>query len=99
MIPGGLVMPNQVRAWTMRSMSEARRPTQCALALTAAGLLALAGPASAAVPFKDPGASGGPLNHVQVGNELGCQAQHTGDTVFELYPDDTSPGDGRTVPA
>jgi hypothetical protein len=53
--------------------------------------------AAAAVPFVDIGAPpSGPLIVVAIGNELGCQVQHTGDTSFELYPPSTTPGDCGT---
>ena len=60
------------------------------------GLLAGPGAASAAVPNVDIGVPSGPLTHVVVGNELSCQAQHTGDTRFEFFPSSTSPGDCGT---
>jgi hypothetical protein len=60
------------------------------------GLWALAGSAGAAVPAVDIGVPGGPLTHVVVGNELSCQAQHTGDSRFEFFPSSTSPGDCGT---
>jgi hypothetical protein len=52
--------------------------------------------AAAAPPFKDIGTAGGPLNHVYVANELSCQIQHTGDSVFEFYPSAAVPGDCGT---
>ena len=39
---------------------------------------------------------GGPLTNVAIGNELGCQIAHAGDTQFELYPPSTVPGDCGT---
>jgi hypothetical protein len=60
------------------------------------GLWAGAGSAAAAVPNVDIGAPSGPLTHVVVGNELSCQAQHTGDSRFEFFPSSTSPGDCGT---
>jgi hypothetical protein len=74
-------------------MGAARKLAEAAVVLA----LVSAAPASAAVPFKDMGAPGGPLNHLQIGNELACQAQHTGDSTFELYPEDTAPGDCGTL--
>jgi hypothetical protein len=74
-------------------MEAARKLAQAIVVI----VVLLPSTASAAVPFKDLGAPGGPLNHVQVGNELACQAEHTGDTTFELYPPDTSPGDCGTL--
>ncbi|HVE67234.1 MAG TPA: hypothetical protein VNB64_01505 [Solirubrobacteraceae bacterium] len=65
--------------------------------LAIAGLLALAGSASAAVPVVDIGAPSGPLTSVAVGNELGCQVKHTSDTVLEFYPSSTTPGDCGTL--
>jgi hypothetical protein len=54
--------------------------------------------AYAAVPFKDI-ASGGPLTHVYVGNELGCQVGYSGDARLELYPPAVVPGDCGTLVA
>lgn len=62
-----------------------------AAALAAALLLLLPAAARAAVPYKDI-ASGGPLTHVSIGNELSCQVAHTGDTALELYPSSVTPG-------
>jgi hypothetical protein len=63
-------------------------------AFAALGLLLClaATPARAVVPYKDI-ASSGPLTHVYVGNELGCQVAHTGDARLELYPSSIIPGD------
>jgi hypothetical protein len=58
-------------------------------------LLLIAPAAHAAVPAVDI-ASGGPLTKVTIGNELGCQVSHAGDTSFELYPPAVSPGDCGT---
>jgi hypothetical protein len=55
-------------------------------------LCVAAAPARAAVPFKDI-ASPGPLTHVYIGNELGCQVSYRGDPLNELYPPSTVPGD------
>ena len=76
-------------------MSEAWKLGQLAMVVGALLLLPAAS-ASAAVPVQDAGAPGGPLNHVIVGNSLGCQAQHTGDAVFEFFPPSVSPGDCGT---
>jgi hypothetical protein len=69
-------------------------PLVVAIVIAAAGL----GPAGAvaAVPFRDI-ASGGPLTHVYVGNELSCQIAHAGDAAFELYPSTAAPGDCGTL--
>jgi hypothetical protein len=61
-----------------------------------AAVLALPAAASAAVAYRDMGASSGPLNHVQVGVDLSCQVQHVGDTTFEFYPPAAQPGDCGT---
>jgi hypothetical protein len=67
-----------------------------AILLTGALLLLLVVPvAHAAVPSQTI-ASNGPLNKVTVGNELGCQVSHEGDTALELYPSTASPGDCGT---
>jgi hypothetical protein len=65
-----------------------------ATVLAAVGL-APAG-AKAAVPFRDI-ASGGPLTHVFVGDELSCQIAHAGDAAYELYPSGAAPGDCGTL--
>jgi len=59
-------------------------------------IVVLPASASAAVAFKDIGAGGGPLNHVDVGVELSCQVQHVGDSTFEFYPPAAQPGDCGT---
>ena len=64
-------------------------------AISGAALL-VAPSAMGAVPFVDEGAPGGPLTHVAIGNELGCQVQHTGDTSLEFFPSSTTPGDCGT---
>jgi hypothetical protein len=67
-----------------------------ALAAAAGAALALsAGPAGAAVPFKEIG-SAGPLTSVVLGNELSCQVAHAGDSVLELFPSGAKPGDCGT---
>lgn len=38
----------------------------------------------------------GPLTNVWIGNELGCQVAHVGDTSWEVYPPSTRPGDCGT---
>lgn len=63
-----------------------------------AALLAAAPGAAAAVPFKDI-ASGGPLTHVYVGNDLSCQVAYQGDSRLELYPPAATPGDCGTFVA
>ncbi len=62
--------------------------------------LAFLGPASAVavVPYKDI-ATSGPLTHVYVGNELGCQVAYRGDARLELFPSSTIPGDCGTLVA
>jgi hypothetical protein len=59
-------------------------------------LLALAAPASAAVPAADI-ASGGPLTHVYVGNELSCQVAHASDQARELFPPGATPASCGTL--
>jgi hypothetical protein len=73
------------------------RGQRCAgVAAAAATVLALAaGPATAAVPFKEIG-SAGPLTSVAIGNELSCQVAHAGDSVLELFPSSAKPGDCGT---
>jgi hypothetical protein len=66
--------------------------------LAGALLGVLGSPARAAVPFQDI-ASPGPLTHVYVGNELGCQVAYAGDARLELYPPSTTPGDCGTMVA
>jgi hypothetical protein len=67
--------------------------------LLLASLLVLwAAPAQAAVPFKDI-SSGGPLTHVYVGNELGCQVAYRTDARLELFPPTIIPGDCGTLVA
>ena len=76
------------------SMTWGQRCT--ALAAVAGAALALTpGPAGAAVPFKEIG-SAGPLTSVVVGNELGCQVAHAGDSALELFPSSAKPGDCGT---
>jgi hypothetical protein len=73
---------------------EGRRWARLAGAAAAtAGLFA--GPAQAAVPFKEI-SSRGPLTSVVVGNELSCQVAHASDSVPELYPSSAKPGDCGT---
>jgi hypothetical protein len=67
-----------------------------AFLVVAATLLIASGSAAAAVPFQDI-ASGGPLTHVFVGNELSCQIAHAGDSAFELYPSSATPADCGTL--
>jgi hypothetical protein len=72
------------------------RGNLAAAAAVLATVLAVPTAASAAVAFKDEGAPGGPLNHVEVGVELSCQVQHVGDSTFEFYPPAAEPGDCGT---
>jgi hypothetical protein len=72
------------------------RRVAATLAMALAGCGALCAPAGAAVPFVDLGAPSGPLTQVAVGNELGCQAKHTGDTSLEFFPSTATPGDCGT---
>ena len=61
-------------------------------------LLALGGAAAsadAAVPFADM-TSSGPLTSVALGNELSCQVVYAGDSRFEIFPNETKPGDCGT---
>ena len=76
------------------------RGQRCArVAAAAAAVVALAaGPATAAVPFKEIG-SAGPLTSVVIGNELSCQVAHAGDSVLELFPSSAEPGDCGTFVA
>jgi hypothetical protein len=60
------------------------------------GFCASGGSATAAVPFVDIGTPSGPLTRVVIGNDLSCQAQHTGDTSLEFYPPGATPGDCGT---
>lgn len=71
---------------------------RCAgLAAAAVAALALtAGPAGAAVPFKEIG-SAGPLTSVVIGNEFSCQVGHAGDSALELFPSSVKPGDCGTL--
>lgn len=62
----------------------------------ALGLWASTGGALAAVPFVDIGTPSGPLTQVAVGNDLSCQAKHTGDSANEFYPSSSTPGDCGT---
>jgi hypothetical protein len=60
----------------------------------------LLAPAAArgAVPVQDI-ASGGPLTHVYVGNELSCQVAHAGDPALEIFPASATPGSCGTLVA
>jgi hypothetical protein len=60
------------------------------------GFCASGGSATAAVPFVDIGTASGPLTRVVIGNDLSCQAQHTGDTSLEFFPPGATPGDCGT---
>ena len=62
----------------------------------AVGLWVSPGSALAAVPFVDIGTPSGPLTQVAVGNDLSCQAKHTGDTSNEFFPSSATPGDCGT---
>ena len=64
------------------------------LALVALAVLAPA--AGAAVPAQDI-ASGGPLTHVFVGNDLSCQVAYAGDARNELFPSGAIPGSCGTL--
>ena len=66
-----------------------------AAAICCAGLLA-APSALGQTPFKNEGAPGGALTQVAIGNDLGCQVAHTGDTAFEFFPSSSTPGDCGT---
>ena len=78
-------------------MTRGQRCAAVAAAVSAALALG-AGPAAAAVPFKEIG-SAGPLTSVAIGNELSCQVAHTGDSVLELFPSSVKPGDCGTFVA
>jgi hypothetical protein len=76
-----------------------RAPSAAFVAVLLGMLLGLpSAPARAAVPFKDI-ASAGPLTHVYVGNELGCQVGYSGDARLELFPPAVIPGDCGTFVA
>jgi hypothetical protein len=85
---------------TSGSKRTSVRASGAALAglLLAIWLAVTAVPAEAVVPFKDI-ASGGPLTHVYVGNELGCQVAYRTDARLELYPPAVTPGDCGTLVA
>ena len=78
-------------------MTRGQRCAGVSAAVAAAFALA-AGPATAAVPFKEIGSSG-PLTSVAIGNELSCQVAHAGDSVLELFPSSAKPGDCGTFVA
>lgn len=67
-------------------------------ALFSISLALAAAPAQAVVPFKDI-SSAGPLTHVYVGNELGCQVAYRTDARLELFPPSAIPGDCGTMVA
>jgi uncharacterized repeat protein (TIGR01451 family) len=48
-----------------------------------------------ATPFTDI-MSGGPLTDIFLGNELSAQIAHTGDSDYEVFPPETTPGDYGT---
>ena len=54
--------------------------------------------ARGAVPVQDI-ASGGPLTHVSVGNDLSCQVAHVGDPALEIFPSTATPGSCGTLVA
>jgi hypothetical protein len=72
---------------------------RCGWAITVLLLAALvsAPGAWAATPVQDI-TSAGPLTDVWIGNELGCQIAHAGDTSLEFFPSDSgsTPGDCGT---
>ncbi|MEA2272579.1 MAG: hypothetical protein QOI98_1287, partial [Solirubrobacteraceae bacterium] len=67
------------------------RALATAVAVLAVAAIAPAAHAQTPTPYKDV-ASGGPLTHVYLGNELSCQVAHTGDAAFELFPSSSIPG-------
>ena len=76
--------------------------TLFAAALAApASLWTFSGTANAAVTVcgscADIGAPAGPLTHIWIGQDFSCQVQHTGDSVFSMYPEDNQSGDCSTV--
>jgi hypothetical protein len=75
-------------------MPLSRRTATTAFAALACSIGFAAG-ASAAVPYADI-AAGGPLEHIDIGNELSCQVAYRGDTALELYPPQARPGDCGT---
>ena len=81
--------------------SRKARAISCKRSLVLLGTLVLSlstavSSAGAAVPFVDIGAPSGPLTRVAVGNDLSCQAQHTGDTSLEFFPPARDSGDCGT---
>jgi hypothetical protein len=74
----------------LRTVATALAALTCSLGFAAA--------APAAVPFADI-ASGGPLEHVYVGNDLSCQVAYRGDEALELFPPQARPGDCGTFVA
>ena len=69
------------------------------LTAAVAALFAAAPTAGAAVPYTDLGTPAGPLTHVVAGADLSCQAQHTGDGVFDFAPAGAPLGDCGTLAA
>jgi hypothetical protein len=92
-----VVTPVRTVTW---GQVQRRRVIGAALVEALLALLLVLGTASAqaAVPFKDI-SSGGPLTHVYVGNELGCQVAYRTDSRLELFPPSTIPGDCGTFVA
>jgi hypothetical protein len=80
---------NRRRPATRRSRKWFRKSVLLAC-ITA--LLASSSTARAVTPFADI-SSTGPLTHVYIGNELGCQVAHAGDVALELFPPSVIPGD------
>lgn len=79
-------------------LARIRSPLLGAAATLFTAIALLAGPATAvaSTPYTDIN-SAGPLTDVYIGNDLGCQIAHTGDTDFETYPPDGIPGDCGTI--
>ena len=74
-----------------------RRARAWTAAATLVAAVALATPATAAVPFKEIVSASGPLTSVALGDELSCQVAYTGDARFELFPSASKPGDCGTL--
>jgi hypothetical protein len=74
------------------SRTLGRRRFRIVLAAAAAAATLPAGIARADATIS----SSGPLTAITIGSDLGCQVSHTGDSAFELFPPNTSPGDCGT---
>src|SRR5436309_264882 len=72
------------------------REAPTTLLFLAIGLIACAANARAAVPAQDI-ATGGPLTHVWVGNDLSCEVARAGDAHYSLYPFGSFPASCGTL--